>query len=121
MSTVGLNAGLYSKIRRYGEMLDDVLIQLKSGSASPQDARVRDLAALLQKLAAAEPRDPESLLLLAVLQTADAPAASPPAWDQLGRKLLTATPTPGLIAELERLATTIEHERAGMLAVMRGA
>ena len=120
MSTVGLNAGLYLKIRRYAEMLDDVLIQLKSGSATPNDPRVQSLAALLQKLGGPAPRDAESLLLLAVLQTADAP---PPAqaWEQLGRELLSATPTPVLIAQLERLATTIEHERAGMLAAMRGA
>ena len=119
MSTVGLNAGLYGKIRQYAEMLDYVLIQLKSGSASPHDPRLRNLAELLHKLGASGPRDSESLLLLAVLQTADVPPP-PPGWEQLGRELLTAQPTPGLIAQLERLATTIEHERAGMLAAMRG-
>jgi hypothetical protein len=121
MSSVGLNAGLYSRIRDYAVMLDDVLIRLKSGSMSSNDEQLRHLAELLHNLGSAAYRDVESLVLLAVLQTSAPPDGRTPAWEQLSRDLLAGSTTPALIAQLEWLAATIEQERSGMLAKMRGA
>jgi hypothetical protein len=120
MSSVGLNAGLYARIRDYAVMLDDVLIRLKSGSVSSTDERLQHLAAVLHNLGAGGHRDVETLLLLAVVQTNDAPRGRTPAWEQMSRDLLAGSATTTLIAQLEWLATTLEQERFGMLAKLRG-
>jgi hypothetical protein len=119
MSSLGLNAGLYSRIRDYAVMLDDVLVQLKSGSVAPSDQHLRHLAELLHNLADSRHRDMETLLLLAVLHTSE-PSGQMPAWEQLSRDLLAGSVTPTVVSQLEWLATAIEQERSGMLAKMRG-
>lgn len=117
MSTTGLNATLYSRIRDYAEMLDDVLILLKSGTVTAEDADMRRLTSLVQGLAAMSSPNLEVQLLRAVFQGS---GASPQQWDRLSKELLAGKATPNLIAQLEILAQTLENERAGTLAKMRG-
>jgi hypothetical protein len=117
MSTVGLNTALYTRINRYAEILDEVLISLKSGTASPDGDGVRRLATTLASLGNNNDRTPESTLLGAVLGTGTNRLTD---WAKISHDLLIGQATPDLIQHLEFLATTLEHERAAILAKMRG-
>ena len=37
MSHTGLYSGLYARVRQYAELLDEVIIRLKSGESTPTD------------------------------------------------------------------------------------
>ena len=50
MSQIAMYSGVYEDIREYAELLDKVLIDLKGGNSSPNDAIRRKLADLLKSL-----------------------------------------------------------------------
>ena len=118
MSHTGLYSGLYSRIRDYAELLDDVIVRLKSGDSTPNDPARQRLAKLLLALGKSPPADLSTQLLAALVkeQVRDRPAR----WSEVGEALLGHEVTPRIIDHLEGLALTIEHERAGMLSKMRG-
>jgi len=118
MSHTGLYSGLYSRIRGYAELLDDVIIRLKSGESTPNDPARQQLSKLLLGLGKSPPADLSAQLLAALIkeQAGDQPGN----WSGVGEALLAHDVSPRLIDRLEHLALAIEHERAGMLSKMRG-
>jgi hypothetical protein len=118
MSNTGLYSGLYAWVRQYAELLDEVIIRLKSGESTPNDPGRRKLAALLFAVEKSVPVDLSSQLLAVLLREQD--AGRPGQWSEVGEALLSQDVGPPVIDRLERLARAIEHERAGMFSKMRG-
>lgn len=118
MSHTGLYSGLYSRIREYAELLDDVIIRLKSGESTPSDPTRQRLAKLLVALGKSPATDLSTQLLAALVKEQD--GDRPGRWSDVGEALLAHEVSHRIIDRLESLAIAIEHERAGMLSKMRG-
>lgn len=117
MSATGLFSGLYARVREYAELLDDVIIQVKSGEGGPADRRRQKLAKLLVALDDEPAADlATQLLLVLVRERRDGGAG----WADVGRALLGPGVPSSVVPRLEELARIVEDERAGMLAKMRG-
>lgn len=117
MSSTGLFSGLYSRVRDYAELLDEVIIQLKSGEGSPADKRRQKLAKLLLALDRSPAADlPTQLLFILVREQSDMSAH----WAEVGQALQNPNVPESVVSCLEELARAVEHERAGMLAKLRG-
>jgi hypothetical protein len=117
MSSTGLFSGLYYRVREYAELLDDVIIQVKSGEGGPRDQRRQKLARLLLALDQLPAADlTTQLLSVLVREQGDGNAQ----WGDVGRALLDPQASESVLPRLEELARAVEHERAGMLAKMRG-
>lgn len=117
MSATGLFSGLYSRVREYAELLDDVIIQVKSKEGGPGDPRRKKLAKLLIAIDD-EPASDLATQLLAVLIREHREGQS--GWAAVGRALLGPDVPDSVVPRLEELARAIENERAGMLAKLRG-
>lgn len=117
MSATGLFSGLYARVREYAELLDDVIIQVKSKEGGPGDPRRRKLAKLLIALDD-EPAADLATQLFSVLVREQREGAA--GWADVGRALLGAEVPGAVVPRLEELARAVENERAGMLAKMRG-
>src|SRR6266481_3577188 len=98
MSSTGLFSGLYARVREYAELLDDVIIQLKSGEGGAQDLRRHKLAKLLLALNQSPAAD-LSTQLLAVLVREQGDANSN--WTDVGQALLRPEVSPSVLARLE--------------------
>ena len=118
MSNTGLYSGLYSRLRDHAELLDRVLIDLKTGNSSPSDKERQKLAQLLTGLRKS-PSDDFSTQLLAILLR-NVEKSNLAEWEKIGRILLSTEVNADVIAKLEKLANTLEYERAGIFARMRG-
>ncbi len=118
MSYSGLYSGLYSRIRNYAELLDDVLIGLKAGRSSPGDARRQKLAQLFLGTTASTPSNLSSQLFQIFLRAEQ--DLDQKQLTNIGRALLSRDVETGIIQQLEVFAHALENERAGMLARMRG-
>jgi hypothetical protein len=118
VSYSGLYSGLYVRLRDYAQLMDDVLIGLKTGNSGPNDARRKELADLLL----GKPSTTTSSLSAQILQISLQTQASVDRrqLDEVGKALLAPEPGPALIAKLEMLASALEQERAGIVAKMRG-
>jgi hypothetical protein len=117
MSSTGLFSNLYSRVREYAELLDDVIIQVKSGEGGPADQRRQKLAKLLLALNQSPAADlPTQLLSILVREKSDGNTD----WNEVGRALLNPELPQFVVLRLEQLAQAVEHERAGILAKMRG-
>src|SRR5205823_3868649 len=98
-------------------LLDDVIIQVKSGEGGPGDPRRQKLAKLLVALDQTPAADlATQLLAVLVREQGDGNARLA----DVGRALLGPAVPEAAVARLEGLARAIESERAGMLAKMRG-
>lgn len=118
MSHTGLYSGLYARVRQYAELLDEVIIRLKSGASTPADPGRQKLARLLLALDEARPADLSAQLLSVLVREQE--GDRPGRWSDVGSALLAPGGDPAIIDRLERLARAIEHERAGMFSKMRG-
>jgi len=118
VSYSGLYSGLYVRVRDYAQLLDDVLIGLKTGTSSPSDERRKQLARLLLGTTTTPHSNLSAQILQIFLQTEA--TLDRRQLDDVGNALLSSEPTPNLIEKLEGFATALEQERAGILAKMRG-
>jgi hypothetical protein len=118
VSYSGLYSGLYARIRDYAQLLDDVLIGLKSGNSSPNDERRKELAHLLLGTSTTSRSNLSAQIFQIFLQTEAAPDRRQ--MEEVGSALLSANPPHALVEKLESFATALEQERAGILAKMRG-
>ncbi len=122
MSHTGLYAGLYEQIREHAELVDCVLIELKSNTSLPPNAvsepRTR-LGVLLKKLGAEQELDLTSRLIGILLR--DEAEATSRELIRAGNLLLTPGGGAEVTVFLERLARALEQGQAGAVARMRGS
>lgn len=117
MSETGLYSGLYSTVRQMAELVDSVLLDLKSGSLRNASAERQRLGTLLIHIAEPSSDDLVSHLLGIVVKDSKKPGFDP---IELGNQLLGSGLPVGSINTLETLASILENERATMLVKMRG-
>lgn len=117
MSTTGLYTGLYSTVRTMAELVDAVLLGLKSGALNEGSDQRQRLGTLLIRIAEPNSRDVTSNVLGILVKDSCKTAFDPV---QLGNQLLGEEPQSESIKDLETLAAILENERASMLARMRG-
>lgn len=119
MSNPGLYASMYEQIREYAELVDTVLIGLKSGTSQPHDPSRQKLGNLLITLAG-ETWDSLPTRMIA-LMLRDTRKTNQQKWEQLGQALLAEELDPTFTKDLEDLAIALEHEQAGTITKMRGS
>jgi Trp operon repressor len=109
VSHFGIYPGLYSRIRRYAELLDNVLVELKSGETCGQTPNRKQLGQLLVHLEDRNRGDVSAQFLQLVLNRREPSALQQ--WAKVGRTLLSDEIPQTVIKELEGLADTLERER----------
>lgn len=119
MSNPGFYASIYEQIREYAELVDTVLISLKSGTSSPNDPKRQELGNLLITLSG-ETWDSLPTRMFA-LMLRGRHNTSQKKWAHLGKTLLTEQSDPSVIKDLEALAVALEQEQAGTINRMRGS
>ncbi|MFB3779528.1 MAG: hypothetical protein ACE141_18055 [Bryobacteraceae bacterium] len=118
MSDIGVHSNVYQRVRDYGELIDQVLLGLRSKGSSPADVSRRTLGELLVGIAAVPPSDLQAAWL-GMLIGGDVGARA--GWARIGRALLSSDPAePEVLDQLEELARKLEDQRTEALAKMRG-
>lgn len=117
MSNPNLHSGLYSAVRGLAELVDGVLLDLKSGVQVERGDRRRQLGNLLIRVADAANRDVSCNIFRVLLRDSSRGQFEP---GEVGRQLLADDTGIGSIDKLEMLAVVLENERTSMLARMRG-
>ena len=118
MSDSGLYSGLYATVRDMAELVDSVLLTIKSASPpASNDLQRQRLASLLVRLS--EPESADLTINILGILISDAPR---PGFDpiRLGERLLKHDFGAESINGLEVLASILEQERVGMLSKMGG-
>jgi hypothetical protein len=117
MSNVGVHLGLYSAVRGLAELVDAVLLDLKSGRVAERVDRRRQLGTLLVGVADTSNRDVRSNVFRVLVRD-----SSKGQFDlgEVGKRLLADDAGGDSINKLELLAGILENERTSMLARMRG-
>ena len=118
MSATGLYSGIYVQLREFGELLDEVLMGLKGGSSLSNRIKVDALASRFEEIGAQDAVNLQAQMLRVVLQKRM--DKSPGYWANLGHRLRNEKSDDELVAELEKTATILEHERARAFVEMRG-
>ena len=118
MSATGLYSSLYVQLREFGELLDEVLMELKGGGSLGNRSNVDALASRFEEIGAQKAVNLQAQMLRVVLQ--ERMGESPGYWSNLGYRLRNERVDDELVAKLERTAAVLEHERAGAFAEMRG-
>jgi hypothetical protein len=108
---------LYSAVRGFAELVDGVLLDLKSGTPEERGDRRRQLGNLLIRVADATNRDVNSNVFRVLVRD-----SSKGHFDlgQVGKQLLADDAGTDSIDKLEVLAAILENERTSMLGRMRG-
>jgi hypothetical protein len=117
MSETGLYFGLYSTVRQMAELVDSVLLDIKSGSRGDAKGERQRLGTLLIRIAEPGSDDLVSHLLAIVVKESRKPGFNP---IELGNQLLGSSAPVDSISTLETIAAILENERANMLVKMRG-
>ena len=117
MSQTGLYAGVYDHLRGYAELVDKVLIQMKTGSASPDEDKLKSLRAFLELISGTSAEDVSGRLIRMLL--ADESEINLADYGRIGRLLTSGEFDSSIIEPLEKLAMALEHEQAGVMARMR--
>lgn len=117
MSNPSFHSGLYSAVRGLAELVDRVLLDLKSGVQVERRDRRRQLGTLLIRVADTNNGDVSSNVFRVLVRD-----SSKGHFDagEVGRQLLADDAGVGSIDKLEMLAVILENERTSMLARMRG-
>ncbi len=117
MSNPGLYSGIYQQIREHAELVDNVLVKLKTGEGNDNSLRL-ELADLLSELSV-EKTDTLSTRMIAMLVIGD-DATSRARWRRLSNNLKAEKVDVSAIHELENLAQLLEQVQANAVAKMRG-
>jgi len=117
MSQTGLYAGIYEGLREYAELVDKVLIQLKSGTGPTDIDKLNRLREFLERISSNTSEDISTRLIRLLLRDeCDVQLAE---FARIGRALSSGTSDSSVIEPLEKLALALEHEQAGVMARMR--
>lgn len=119
MSNPGFYASIYEQIREYAELVDNVLIDLKSGASLPNDPKRQELGNLLITLAGDTWENLPTRMIALMLR--DHHNTKQKKWVQLGKDLLTGQSNSVVIKDLEALAVALEQEHEGTINRMRGS
>jgi len=117
MSDTGLYSGLYTAVKKLAELVDIVILDLKSESSTPTSIQQRQhLGTLLSNLQG-NPREDVTTSLLSIILR-DSPRSFDP--KDLGGRLLTGKADPATVDRLETLASILDSERSTVWSKMRG-
>ena len=119
MSDTGRHSNRYEQIHWFGDLLDDVLLQLNVGDSTPSDLKRRQLAELLIRVATQPVADIKAIHIAALLRAQESDSLDH--WIQIGRALLLPNVPDEVIRELEQLAFRLDALRSAAVAKMRGA
>ena len=119
MNNPGLYASVYQLIREYAELVDTVLISLKSDTSQVNDPARQKLGSLLISLAG-DTWDSLPVRMIALILR-DQDRTRQQKWATLGKALLSEQFDASAINDLEELAVALEHEQAGAITKMRGS
>ncbi len=119
MNNPGLYASIYQLIREHAELVDTVLISLKSDTSQVDDPARQKLGDLLISLAG-ETWDSLPIRMIAIMLR-DKDRTRQQKWARLGKALLSEQLDTSAIKDLEELAIALEHEQAGAITKMRGS
>ena len=118
MSLSGLFSVLYSHLRGYAELTDDVLVELKSGQVTASCTNSKKLGQIFIDISKPDPTDFSVLLLKTLLLEKE--GNNPKMWSQIGCDLRAGNTTPELVEYLGQVAKILENERTSTLAKLRG-
>ena len=119
MSDTGRHSNRYEQIHWFGDLLDDVLLQLNVGDSTPSDLKRRQLAELLIRVATQPAADLQAIQIAALLRAQETDSLD--CWMQIGQALLMHDVPNEVIHELEQLALRLDALRSEAVAKMRGA
>ena len=119
MSDTGGHSNRYEQIHWFGDLLDDVLLQLNVGDSMPSDLKRRQLAELLIHVATQPVADLKAIQIAALLRAQETDSLD--RWIQIGRALLMPNVPDEVRRELEQLAFRLDALRSAAVAKMRGA
>lgn len=119
MSDTGRHSNRYEQIHWFGDLLDDVLLQLNVGDSTPSDLKRRQLAELLIRVATQPAADLQAIQIVALLRAQETDSLD--RWIQIGQALLMPDIPDEVMHELEQLALRLDTLRSEAVAKMRGA
>lgn len=118
MSETGLLSGLYQQAHKYAELVDRVLVDLKTESSSLGDAGRKELGILLTGISDESLKDLPSHLLIIVLKSRN--NLRQLNLGQVGRALLSDEIIDSQVIEnLEAFAQALEQEEVDAMTRMR--
>jgi hypothetical protein len=118
MSDIGLHSTIYDRLRRYGEAIDDLLIELRSDDETRTSQTRNEVTQILTEMSEEEPRTaPLRFMRLILLRSA---GLQKDQLRQLADDLSFGKNDQGVLAQLERIAVVMDSERATTLSKMRG-
>ena len=119
MSDTGRHSNRYEQIHWFGDLLDDVLLQMNVGDSTPSDPKRRQLAEILIHVTTQPVADLRAIQIAALLRAQETDSLD--RWSQIGRELLTPDVPDEVRRELEQLAFRLDALRSEAVAKMRGA
>ncbi len=118
MSDLGLFTILYDEIREQAELLDQILLKLKTGGSNVEDADRQKLAQILEDMAQGQTTDLSTQMLELSLRASA--MNTPTKWKRVAEQLRARTVEKEAVEMLESVANSLEVQRAGTVARMRG-
>ena len=116
MSDIGAQSNVYQRLRSYGELVDDVLLNVRNRGISTVDERRRQLALLLIATTESGARPVEAGWFATLLTAHELQAIN---WHQVGEQLLQPGYESQIEPSLEQLARALEGRRSDTLDRIR--
>ena len=117
MNDMSLYAGLYEEIREFADLVDEVIVILKEDS-SAKSPYAEQLGKKLVSLGTNKTEGVSQLFINQAIQRKSGLTKSK--IQQLGNMLIEKQVSSSTIADLEKLAISIEQERVSVMSRMRG-
>lgn len=118
MSDPGLHTYLYTQLRNYAELVDDVIVDLETAGGKRETERRQTLSELLRALDTEPVSDLSATLLWNILRENKLPRKAD--WSKVADAIERGDTFGEVIERLEELARVLELERAEMNARMHG-
>lgn len=118
MSDTSLYAGLYKYACALAELVDNVLVEIKTKPKSYVSSERKRLGEMLIEVSMNQRPDLSSRLL--ALMLGDIPRTRPMGWQRVGQALLSEKVDERVVGELESLARALENEQLRAASRIRG-
>lgn len=118
MGDSGRHSNRYEQMHWFGDLLDDVLLQLNVGDSTPSNPKRRQLAELLIHVATRPVADLRAIQIAALLRAQETDSLNH--WIWIGRALLTPDVPDEVRRELEQLVLRLDALRSEAVAKMWG-